>query len=147
MAPLLLLFWFVPPEKKKRKTRGDHFKQRFRKNFTTLLEEEVCFISPSFLVTSLPSPDSSLCPLIGRTCRRSRSPTTCQRWPHPPRCPPVTSAVSVVSRPTTPAPPVEGATAAASVCVPTERPGIHTGSPLLHPCGRPAAGLPKAHVL
>lgn len=28
-------------EKKKRKTRGDHFKQRFRKNFTTLLEEEV----------------------------------------------------------------------------------------------------------
>uniref|UniRef100_A0A8D0CQI5 Zinc finger HIT domain-containing protein 1 n=1 Tax=Sander lucioperca TaxID=283035 RepID=A0A8D0CQI5_SANLU len=28
------------PEKKKRKTRGDHFKQRFRKNFTTLLEEE-----------------------------------------------------------------------------------------------------------
>lgn len=31
----------VGPEKKKRKTRGDHFKQRFRKNFTTLLEEEV----------------------------------------------------------------------------------------------------------
>lgn len=31
----------VRPEKKKRKTRGDHFKQRFRKNFTTLLEEEV----------------------------------------------------------------------------------------------------------
>uniref|UniRef100_A0A3Q0RAA7 Uncharacterized protein n=1 Tax=Amphilophus citrinellus TaxID=61819 RepID=A0A3Q0RAA7_AMPCI len=30
-----------PGEKKKRKTRGDHFKQRFRKNFTTLLEEEV----------------------------------------------------------------------------------------------------------
>uniref|UniRef100_A0A8C6PPW0 Uncharacterized protein n=1 Tax=Nothobranchius furzeri TaxID=105023 RepID=A0A8C6PPW0_NOTFU len=29
------------PERKKRKTRGDHFKQRFRKNFTTLLEEEV----------------------------------------------------------------------------------------------------------
>ncbi|XP_054912173.1 uncharacterized protein LOC129376605 isoform X1 [Poeciliopsis prolifica] len=29
------------PEKKRRKTRGDHFKQRFRKNFTTLLEEEV----------------------------------------------------------------------------------------------------------
>ncbi|CAF87323.1 unnamed protein product, partial [Tetraodon nigroviridis] len=28
------------PEKKKRKTRGDHFKQRFRKNFTALLEEE-----------------------------------------------------------------------------------------------------------
>ncbi|XP_064796708.1 zinc finger HIT domain-containing protein 1-like isoform X1 [Oncorhynchus masou masou] len=29
------------PGKKKRKTRGDHFKQRFRKNFQTLLEEEV----------------------------------------------------------------------------------------------------------
>ncbi|XP_061566289.1 zinc finger HIT domain-containing protein 1 isoform X2 [Cololabis saira] len=29
------------PEKKRRKTRGDHFKQRFRKNFTALLEEEV----------------------------------------------------------------------------------------------------------
>ncbi|XP_068612033.1 zinc finger HIT domain-containing protein 1 isoform X1 [Brachionichthys hirsutus] len=29
------------PERKRRKTRGDHFKQRFRKNFTTLLEEEV----------------------------------------------------------------------------------------------------------
>ncbi|CAL8241230.1 unnamed protein product [Merluccius merluccius] len=28
------------PGKKRRKTRGDHFKQRFRKNFTTLLEEE-----------------------------------------------------------------------------------------------------------
>uniref|UniRef100_A0A3Q0RBS3 Zinc finger, HIT-type containing 1 n=1 Tax=Amphilophus citrinellus TaxID=61819 RepID=A0A3Q0RBS3_AMPCI len=28
------------PGEKKRKTRGDHFKQRFRKNFTTLLEEE-----------------------------------------------------------------------------------------------------------
>uniref|UniRef100_A0A8C6WL34 Uncharacterized protein n=1 Tax=Neogobius melanostomus TaxID=47308 RepID=A0A8C6WL34_9GOBI len=28
-------------KKKRRKTRGDHFKQRFRKNFTALLEEEV----------------------------------------------------------------------------------------------------------
>ncbi|XP_062305321.1 zinc finger HIT domain-containing protein 1-like [Osmerus eperlanus] len=28
------------PGKKRRKTRGDHFKQRFRKNFQTLLEEE-----------------------------------------------------------------------------------------------------------
>lgn len=32
---------FDVAEKKKRKTRGDHFKQRFRKNFTALLEEEV----------------------------------------------------------------------------------------------------------
>lgn len=36
----------VCPEKKKRKTRGDHFKQRFRKNFTTLLEEEVSRTPP-----------------------------------------------------------------------------------------------------
>lgn len=129
-----LSFVFVPPEKKKRKTRGDHFKQRFRKNFTTLLEEEVSFISPSFLVTSLLSADASPFPLIGRTYRRNRSPTTCQRWPRPPRCPPVTSAASVVFPPTTPAPPVEGATAAASVCVPTERPGIPTAPP----SGRPA---------
>ncbi|KAJ0060517.1 hypothetical protein NL108_015001, partial [Boleophthalmus pectinirostris] len=28
------------PEKRRRKTRGDHFKQRFRKNFSALLEEE-----------------------------------------------------------------------------------------------------------
>uniref|UniRef100_A0A1A7X6H7 Zinc finger, HIT-type containing 1 n=1 Tax=Iconisemion striatum TaxID=60296 RepID=A0A1A7X6H7_9TELE len=58
-----LLFWFFwspgrptvlvappseteEPEKKKRKTRGDHFKQRFRKNFTTLLEEENLSESP-----------------------------------------------------------------------------------------------------
>ncbi|XP_051748914.1 zinc finger HIT domain-containing protein 1 isoform X2 [Ctenopharyngodon idella] len=27
--------------KRRKKTRGDHFKQRFRKNFQTLLEEEV----------------------------------------------------------------------------------------------------------
>uniref|UniRef100_A0ABM0GQH4 Zinc finger HIT domain-containing protein 1-like n=1 Tax=Saccoglossus kowalevskii TaxID=10224 RepID=A0ABM0GQH4_SACKO len=27
--------------KKKKKTRGDHYKQRFRKNFTALLEEEL----------------------------------------------------------------------------------------------------------
>ncbi|KAM8897552.1 zinc finger HIT domain-containing protein 1 isoform 2-T2 [Spinachia spinachia] len=72
------------PEKKRRKTRGDHFKQRFRKNFTTLLEEE----------------------------------------PLPPRCPRDTFAASVASPPTTPAPPVGGATAAASACVHTERPGV-----------------------
>lgn len=36
---------FDGAEKKKRKTRGDHFKQRFRKNFTALLEEEVGFCS------------------------------------------------------------------------------------------------------
>jgi hypothetical protein len=30
-----------PPGKKKKKTRGDHFKLRFRKNFQALLEEQV----------------------------------------------------------------------------------------------------------
>ncbi|XP_075345650.1 zinc finger HIT domain-containing protein 1, partial [Mycteria americana] len=29
-----------PPGKKKKKTRGDHFKLRFRKNFQALLEEQ-----------------------------------------------------------------------------------------------------------
>ncbi|XP_035850195.1 zinc finger HIT domain-containing protein 1 isoform X4 [Sander lucioperca] len=43
------------PEKKKRKTRGDHFKQRFRKNFTTLLEEETLSLLQEVTVT-LPSP-------------------------------------------------------------------------------------------
>ncbi|KAI9527220.1 Zinc finger HIT domain-containing protein 1 [Dissostichus eleginoides] len=48
-------------EKKKRKTRGDHFKQRFRKNFTTLLEEENLsdraepnYLSAEALPSSLP---------------------------------------------------------------------------------------------
>uniref|UniRef100_H3DR51 Zinc finger, HIT-type containing 1 n=1 Tax=Tetraodon nigroviridis TaxID=99883 RepID=H3DR51_TETNG len=50
------------PEKKKRKTRGDHFKQRFRKNFTALLEEE--------------------------TCRSALSPTTCRPWAPPSSLPP-----------------------------------------------------------
>lgn len=40
-AEVSIITSFLCPEKKKRKTRGDHFKQRFRKNFTTLLEEEV----------------------------------------------------------------------------------------------------------
>uniref|UniRef100_A0A674JT66 Uncharacterized protein n=1 Tax=Terrapene triunguis TaxID=2587831 RepID=A0A674JT66_9SAUR len=31
----------APPGKKKKKTRGDHFKLRFRKNFQALLEEQV----------------------------------------------------------------------------------------------------------
>lgn len=51
-------------EKKKRKTRGDHFKQRFRKNFTMLLEEEVraaphCALFPTgfWLLTITPLSD------------------------------------------------------------------------------------------
>lgn len=120
----------VCPEKKKRKTRGDHFKQRFRKNFTTLLEEEVghtaSLFSCSLIGWGCVVSWLLLCPLIGRTCRRGRSRTTCLQRPLPRLCPPVTSAVSVVFPLTTPVPPVGGATAAASVYVLTERPGTHT---------------------
>lgn len=119
----------VHPEKKKRKTRGDHFKQRFRKNFTTLLEEEVSQ-TPSLLsligwkvVVSWPTVSS---PLIDRISQRSQSLTTCQRRPRPPRYLHATSAASVGSRRTTPAPPAGGATAAPSVCAHTERRGKHT---------------------
>uniref|UniRef100_A0A669EEB9 HIT-type domain-containing protein n=1 Tax=Oreochromis niloticus TaxID=8128 RepID=A0A669EEB9_ORENI len=48
-------------EKKKRKTRGDHFNQRFRNNFTMLLEEEVkslretrAYLSAAASLSSLP---------------------------------------------------------------------------------------------
>ncbi|GCC21708.1 hypothetical protein chiPu_0020183 [Chiloscyllium punctatum] len=39
--------------KKKKKTRGDHFKQRFRKNFQSLLEEQNLSTSegPNYLTT------------------------------------------------------------------------------------------------
>ncbi|XP_054880772.1 zinc finger HIT domain-containing protein 1-like [Poeciliopsis prolifica] len=52
------------PEKKRRKTRGDHFKQRFRKNFTTLLEEENLSerAEPNYL--SAAAPPSSLPPRL-----------------------------------------------------------------------------------
>uniref|UniRef100_A0A3Q1GIM9 Zinc finger, HIT-type containing 1 n=1 Tax=Acanthochromis polyacanthus TaxID=80966 RepID=A0A3Q1GIM9_9TELE len=50
------------PEKKKRKTRGDHFKQRFRKNFTTLLEEENLSEKPEPNYLSAVAPPSSLPP-------------------------------------------------------------------------------------
>ncbi|KAG7251929.1 hypothetical protein CRUP_004233 [Coryphaenoides rupestris] len=48
--------------KKRRKTRGDHFKQRFRKNFTALLEEENLSerAEPNYL--SAGAPPSSLPP-------------------------------------------------------------------------------------
>lgn len=115
---------FDVAEKKKRKTRGDHFKQRFRKNFTALLEEEVglCWFRPSLLVCLL-GLTPPFCALIGRTCQSDLSPTTCPQRPRPPRFPPDTSAVSVATLLTTPAPPVGGATAAASVCAHTGRPG------------------------
>uniref|UniRef100_A0AAY5KJ49 HIT-type domain-containing protein n=1 Tax=Esox lucius TaxID=8010 RepID=A0AAY5KJ49_ESOLU len=50
--------------KKKRKTRGDHFKQRFRKNFQTLLEEENLSEreEPNYL--SAAAPPSSLPPRL-----------------------------------------------------------------------------------
>ncbi|XP_028998874.1 zinc finger HIT domain-containing protein 1 isoform X3 [Betta splendens] len=59
-----------------------------------------------------------------RICRRRLSLTTCQQRRRLHRCPPVISAASVGSPHTTPVPPAGGATAAASVCVHTERPGV-----------------------
>ncbi|XP_061557127.1 zinc finger HIT domain-containing protein 1 [Phyllopteryx taeniolatus] len=50
------------PEKKKRKTRGDHFKLRFRKNFTALLEEENLADKPEPNYLSALVPPSSLPP-------------------------------------------------------------------------------------
>ena len=44
ILPNILIFHIVfidVSRQKKRKSKSDHFKQRFRKNFTTLLEEEV----------------------------------------------------------------------------------------------------------
>lgn len=113
----------VGSEKKKRKTRGDHFKQRFRKNFTALLEEEVGLWDGPPFSASAGSADSSLCTLSGRTCPSDLSQTTCQQRPRPPRFPLDTSAASAATLHTTPALPAGGATAAASVCARTERPG------------------------
>lgn len=48
-AEVSIITSVLRPEKKKRKTRGDHFKQRFRKNFTALLEEEVRATPPCAL--------------------------------------------------------------------------------------------------
>lgn len=67
--------------------------------------------------------------LIGRTCRRGRSLTTCLLRRRLRRCPPVTSAACAVFPPTTPAAPAGGATAAASVCARTERPGTADAQP------------------
>ncbi|XP_038128252.1 zinc finger HIT domain-containing protein 1-like [Cyprinodon tularosa] len=55
----LLLF---SSEKKRRKTRGDHFKQRFRKNFSALLEEENLSERPEPNYLSAAAPPSSLPP-------------------------------------------------------------------------------------
>uniref|UniRef100_A0A669ENP6 HIT-type domain-containing protein n=1 Tax=Oreochromis niloticus TaxID=8128 RepID=A0A669ENP6_ORENI len=49
----------INQQKKKRKTRGNHLKQRFRKNFT-MLEEELSHPEPNYL--SGATPPSSLPP-------------------------------------------------------------------------------------
>ena len=126
--------------KKRRKTRGDHFKQRFRKNFTTLLEEEVpvclsfCLIKPNeirissrHIICSIMNHGSDRLYLpIGRIYLRGRSQTTCRQRLLPRPSPPAPSAPPVASRPTTPAAPVEGDTAAHAACSHTERPGLYT---------------------
>ncbi|XP_039678420.1 zinc finger HIT domain-containing protein 1 [Perca fluviatilis] len=78
------------PEKKKRKTRGDHFKQRFRKNFTTLLEEENLseraepnyFVGPPPSPTMLPLPPPSTCGgrYCCRQCLNTHRETRCLKW-------------------------------------------------------------------
>uniref|UniRef100_A0A4W6E5P4 Zinc finger, HIT-type containing 1 n=1 Tax=Lates calcarifer TaxID=8187 RepID=A0A4W6E5P4_LATCA len=50
------------PGERSSKTRGDHFKQRFRKNFTTLLEEENLSEKPEPNYLSAAAPPSSLPP-------------------------------------------------------------------------------------
>ncbi|XP_072255368.1 zinc finger HIT domain-containing protein 1 isoform X1 [Pyxicephalus adspersus] len=58
--------------KKKKKTRGDHFKQRFRKNFQALLEEQVGNLStnegPNYLTACAPAsnfPQRHFCSVCG----------------------------------------------------------------------------------
>ncbi|KAI8498896.1 Zinc finger HIT domain-containing protein 1 [Branchiostoma belcheri] len=58
-----------PATKKKKKTRGDHFKQRFRKNFQTLLEEEQLSIrgGPNYLTAQVPPseyPERKFCAVL-----------------------------------------------------------------------------------
>merc|ERR1712150_185129 len=63
------------PVKKRKKTRTDHFKQRFRKNFAALLEEEVSFQQlsgnkdgPSYLSVAVPPsklPERLFCAVCG----------------------------------------------------------------------------------
>lgn len=84
---------------------------------------------------------SCLCSLSGRTCLSGLSPTTCQPWPRPPRCPLDTSAASAATLRTTPALPVGGATAAASVSARTERPGTSSATVRQLSCFYPSVGL------
>ncbi|CAN0176427.1 unnamed protein product [Lampetra planeri] len=56
--------------KKKKKTRGEHFKQRFRKTFQTLLEEENLSVStePNYLTSCVPAsklPQRHFCVVCG----------------------------------------------------------------------------------
>ncbi|XP_036381501.1 zinc finger HIT domain-containing protein 1 isoform X1 [Megalops cyprinoides] len=56
--------------KKRKKTRGDHFKQRFRKNFQALLEEENLSMSegPNYLTACAPPskfPQRHFCAVCG----------------------------------------------------------------------------------
>ncbi|KAI3376195.1 hypothetical protein L3Q82_016395, partial [Scortum barcoo] len=84
MFPVFLLPVCASREEEEEDERRSLQQQRFRKNFTTLLEEENLSekAEPNYLSAA---------------------------WrPLPPLCPPVTSAVSVVSPRTTPAPPAGG---------------------------------------
>ncbi|XP_072034092.1 zinc finger HIT domain-containing protein 1-like [Amphiura filiformis] len=57
-------------QKKKRKTRGDHFKQRFRKTFHLLVEEEQLSViePPNYLTACVPPskfPERRFCAICG----------------------------------------------------------------------------------
>ncbi|XP_033638174.1 zinc finger HIT domain-containing protein 1-like [Asterias rubens] len=58
------------PAKKKKKTRGDHFKQRFRKTFNVLVEEEQLSMQepPNYLTACIPRskyPERKFCAVCG----------------------------------------------------------------------------------
>lgn len=66
----------VPPGKKKKKTRGDHFKLRFRKNFQALLEEQVRVLGLVVVGGSLESKGVSSCSsgsLVDISCMADQS--------------------------------------------------------------------------
>ena len=124
--------------KKRKKTRGDHFKLRFRKNFQALLEEEVKsypdnwpnlsihhskYTSPFFnrFILSV-----FLCPHLlsrRRTWAVQKDRTTWRHAPSRPNCPSATSARCAVFRPTTRACPAVRATAVSVAWEPITRPG------------------------
>ena len=66
------MFVIITAQKKKRKSRGDHFKQRFRKTFHMLVEEEQMSIieegEANYLTACVPvshQPERRFCAVCG----------------------------------------------------------------------------------